>query len=63
MVSGLVGFLIWLIIVGFIVWVLLLVLDRIPFDATYKQVAKGLVLVVALVILLVKLVPFVSGLG
>lgn len=63
MVASLITLLIWLIVVGFIVWVILLILDRVPFDATYKQVAKGVVLVVALIILLLKLVPFVSGLG
>ena len=63
MAESLVMFLIWLIVVGFIVWVVLLVLDRIPLDATYKQVAKGVVLVVALIILLLKLIPFLTGLG
>ncbi len=63
MIASLLTLLIWLIVVGFIVWVILLILDRVPFDPTYKQVAKGVVLVVALIILLLKLVPFVSGLG
>lgn len=63
MIESLVMFLIWLIVVGFIVWVVLLVLDRVPFDETYKQVAKGVVLVVALIVLLLKALPFISGLA
>lgn len=63
MAASLLTLLIWLIVVGFVVWVVLLVLDRVPFDATFRQVAKGLVIVVALVVLLLKVLPFLTGLA
>lgn len=61
--SALLMLVIWLIVVGLIVWIVTLVIDRVPMDATYKQVAKAVVLVIGLIILLLKVIPMISSIG
>lgn len=63
MVESLLLFLVWLLVVGFVVWVVLLLLDRAPIDATFKQVGKGVVVLIAIIILIWKLIPMISSLG
>jgi hypothetical protein len=62
-VSALLGLVIWLLVVGLILWIVTLVIDRVPMDATFKQVAKAIVLVIGLIILLLQVIPLVSSLG
>lgn len=62
-VSALLGLVIWLLVVGLILWIVTLVIDRVPMDATFKQVAKAIVVVIGLIILLLQVIPLVSSLG
>lgn len=62
-VSALLTLVIWLLVVGLILWIVTLVIDRVPMDATYKQVAKAIILVVGLIILLLQVIPMLSALG
>jgi hypothetical protein len=61
-ISALLGLVIWLLIVGLVLWVILLVIDRVPMEATFKQVAKGVVIVVGVIILLLQVIPLLEGL-
>lgn len=62
-VSALLGLVIWLLVVGLIIWIVTLVIDRVPMDATFKQVAKGVVLVIGVIILLLQVIPLVASIG
>lgn len=63
MIESLLLFLVWLLVVGFIVWVALLLMDRAPIDATFKQIGKGVIILVAIIVLIWRLIPLLSGLA
>lgn len=56
-VSALISLAILCIIVGFVAWVLTVLVARIPMDATFKQIATGAIILVAVLIVLMKLLP------
>lgn len=62
MMTSLLSLVIWILIVGLVVWVIMLVIDRVPMDATFKQVAKAVVLVIAVIALLLQLFPLINAL-
>jgi hypothetical protein len=61
MLSSLISLVIYMLIVGLVIWVILLVIDRVPMEATFKQVAKGVVIVIGLIILLLQVIPMLES--
>lgn len=62
MISGLIALLIAVIVVGIIAWLITYIIDMLPIDGPFKQIAKVLVLLVAVLIILAKALPLL-GLG
>ncbi|TRD03790.1 hypothetical protein FJV76_14225 [Mesorhizobium sp. WSM4303] len=62
MINGLIALLIAVIVVGIIAWLVTYIIDMLPIDGPFKQIAKVLVLLVAVLVILAKALPLL-GLG
>lgn len=60
MIDGLIGLLVAVIIVGIVVGVLYIVIDMIPMDPRFNQIAKLLLILVAVLILLARALPLLG---
>jgi len=60
MVSSLIALIVLLIIVGIVLYIATLIVDMIPMDARFKQIAKILKILVAVLICIFKAVPMVG---
>lgn len=61
MEGALVHLLFVILVVGIVLWILLLLLDRIEMDATFKQVARAVLFLIAIVVVFTKLMPLISA--
>jgi len=59
-ISGLISLAILAIVIGFILYVVILLVDRIPMDETFKSIAKAAIVLVAVLIILLKLLPLIG---
>lgn len=62
MIEALIGLLILIIILGIVLYLCMLLVDMIPMDASFKQIAKVLLILVAVLILLARALPLL-GIG
>ena len=60
MVSALISLLILVVIVGIVVFILKLLLDIIPMDARFKQIAWVLLILIAVLIVLYRALPLLG---
>jgi len=60
MVSALISLLILVVIVGIVVFILKLLLDMIPMDARFKQIAWVLLILIAVLIVLYRALPLLG---
>jgi hypothetical protein len=60
MINGLIALLIAVIIVGIVAWLITYIIDMLPIDGPFKQIAKVLVLLVAVLIILAKALPLLG---
>lgn len=60
MTHELIALLILVVVIGVVAWLVLLILDQIPMEAPFKQIARALVMIVALLIVLLKLLPILG---
>ena len=52
MIEGLVGLVIYLLVIGLIVWLLIFLVDYVPVPAPFNRVAKIVIMVVAVIIVI-----------
>lgn len=60
MTHGLIALLITVVVVGIILYFLLMLLDRLPMDAGFKQMAKVLLILICVLIVLFKALPLID---
>lgn len=60
MVSGLVALLIAILIVGIVAAVIVYCIDLLPIDPTFKQIARVIVLLIAVLIILMRALPLLG---
>lgn len=60
MVEGLIGFLVLIIVVGIVAYLLNMLLDMVPMDERFKQVARILLLLIAVLIVLMRALPLLG---
>lgn len=60
MISGLIALLIAVIVVGIMAWLITYIIDMLPIDGPFKQIAKVLVLLVAVLVILAKALPLLG---
>jgi len=60
MINGLIALLIAVIVVGIIAWLITYIIDMLPIDGPFKQIAKVLVLLVAVLVILAKALPLLG---
>jgi len=57
MVSALVSLLILVVIIGVVLWLVLMLVDALPIEGQFKQVARILVILICVLILLSRALP------
>ncbi len=60
MIEGLIGLLIAIIVVGIVAALIMYLIDMIPIDARFKQIAKVLLLLIAVLVILAKALPLLG---
>lgn len=60
MISALVGLLVLVVILGIVLYLVLMLIDMIPMDGGFKQVAKVLLILIALLIVLARALPMLG---
>lgn len=60
MVESLIALIILIIVLGIVVFVINMLIDLIPMDSRFKQIAKVLLILVAVLILLMRALPLVG---
>lgn len=60
MVNALVALLITVLIVGLIAWVVIYCIDLLPIDGPFKQIARVLVMLIAVLIIILKALPLLG---
>ena len=60
MIDGLIALLVVIIVVGIIAALIVYLIDMIPIDARFKQIARILVMVIAVLIILARALPLVG---
>lgn len=60
MIDGLIALIVLIIIVGIVCWILLKLVDMLPMEGNFKQIAHALVILVAVLIVLAKALPLLG---
>lgn len=60
MLPALVALLITILVVGIVAWLIVYLIDLLPIDATFKQIARVLVLIIAVLVCLIKALPLLG---
>ena len=60
MISALVTLIVLVIVIGIVLYLLNLLIDMLPMDGNFKQVAKVLIILVAVLIVLAKALPLLG---
>lgn len=60
MIDGLIALLVAVIVVGIIAWVIIYCIDLLPIEGPFKQIARVLVMLVAVLIILMKALPLLG---
>lgn len=60
MVSTLIGLIVLIIVIGIVVYLLKMLIDLIPMDERFKQIAWVLILLVAVLIILARVLPLLG---
>lgn len=60
MIEGLVGLLILVVIVGIVLWLCMLLIDMLPIEGNFKQIAKVLLILICILILLARALPMLG---
>jgi hypothetical protein len=60
MLEGLVGLLVLILIVGIVTYLVLLLVDMLPMEGGFKQVAKVLIILIAVLIVLFRALPLLG---
>jgi hypothetical protein len=60
MISALIALLGAVLIVGLIAWFVIYIIDQIPMDPPFKNIARVIVLVIALLVILMKALPLLG---
>lgn len=60
MVDGLIALLIVIIVVGIVAYLVVMLIDMLPLDARFKQIARVLVMLIAVLIILMRALPLLG---
>ncbi len=60
MITALIGLLVLIIIVGVVFYLLTMIIDLIPMDASFKQIAKVMLILICILVVLVKALPLIG---
>lgn len=60
MINGLIALLIAVIVVGIIAWLITYIIDMLPIDGPFKQIARVLIMLVAVLIILMRALPMLG---
>ncbi len=60
MIGALIGLLILVVIVGIVTYLLLLLLDMLPIEGGFKQIARVLLILIAVLIVLARALPLLG---
>lgn len=63
MISVLISLLVWLVIAGIIFLIVKYILDMVPMDARFKQIAYLILALIIVLVLIQKLLPLLRGVG
>ena len=58
--TGLIGLLVLVVVVGIVYYILALLLDRIPMDEGFKQIARVLLILVCILVVLQRALPLLG---
>jgi hypothetical protein len=59
-IEGLIGLIVLLIVVGIVCWIVLRLVDMLPMEGSFKQIAQALVILVAVLIVLYRALPLIG---
>lgn len=60
MIEALIALLVVIIVVGIVAWLVVWLIDMLPIDARFKQIARVLVMVIAVLIVLMRALPILG---
>lgn len=60
MLNGLIALLVVIIVVGIVAYLISLLIDMLPLDGRFKQIAKVLVMLIAVLIVLMRALPLLG---
>ncbi len=60
MIEGLIGLIVLLIVVGIVAWLVIWLIDTLPLPAPFGQIARVLVILVAVLIVLYRALPLLG---
>lgn len=60
MIAALVSLIVLIVVVGIVAYIILLLLDMLPIEGGFKQIARVLIMLVAVLIVLMKALPLLG---
>lgn len=60
MIEGLIALLVVILVVGIVAFLIVWLIDMLPIDAKFKQIARILVIVIAILIILMRALPLLG---
>ena len=60
MIEGLIGLIVLLIVVGIVCWIVLRLIDMLPMEGSFRQIAQALVILVAVLVVLYRALPLIG---
>jgi len=59
-IEGLIGLIVLLIVVGIVCWIVLRLIDMLPMEGSFRQIAQALVILVAVLVVLYRALPLIG---
>lgn len=60
MIEGLIALLVVILVVGIVAWLVVWLIDMLPIDGRFKQIARVIVMVIAILLILLRALPLLG---
>lgn len=60
MIEGLISLIVLIVIVGIVAWIIIKLVDMLPMEGNFKQIARALIILVAVLIVLMRALPLLG---
>jgi hypothetical protein len=60
MIEGLIALLVVVLVVGLVAWIIIYLIDMLPIEGNFKQIARVIIMIIAVLVILARALPLLG---